>query len=216
LIGDQSPVEEKEMQTRKSIAPKSITRKMILPLLAVLALGLAPLSYGQFGKPHTQHRTLGYYDSTTGAFQPLGKAADAELPPVTPTTGTITFRLTINVKSAIPKNAVIGCTGDATVFDDTSLLSAEEYGSAVATLVSGTQYLCIVKLPYSWSLSSPTSDQVSLGFTVTLDYGYEVTATNGTATFVEPVGARETSHTLAPIAVPLSGVTTTNSITVTM
>jgi len=193
------------------------TRKMMLPLLVVLVLGLAPFGFGQFAtKPHSQHRTLGYYDSTTGAFQPLGKAADAEQPPVTPTTGTITFRLTINVKSTIPKNGVIGCTGSASVFDDTSELSDDESGSAVATLVSGTQYLCIVKLPYSWLLSSPTTDQVGLAFDASIDYGYEVTATNGSATVVQPIGARATSHTLAPIAVPINGATTTESITLTM
>ena len=193
------------------------TRKLMLPLLVVLVLGLAPFGFGQFAtKTHSQHRTLGYYDSTTGAFQPLAKAADAEQPPVAPTTGTITFRLTINVKSVIPKNAVIGCTGSATVFDDSSTLSDDEIGSAIATLVSGTQYLCIVKLPYSWLLSSPTTDQVALGFDASIDYGYQATATNGTATVVEPIGARDTSHSLAPIAVPINGATTTESITVTM
>jgi len=182
------------------------TRKLTLPFLLFLALALAPVSFGQFAPKHTPQRPVGN----------LGQTASAELPPVTATTGTITFRLTINVKSVIPKNAVIGCSGEASVFDDTSELPFDEYGSAVATLVSGTQYLCIVKLPYSWLLASPTTDQVSLSYTATMDYGYEVTATNGTATTVQPVNARGTEHSLAPIAVPLSGATTTNSITITM
>jgi hypothetical protein len=192
------------------------TRRMMLPLVAIFVLGLAPLGYGQIlTKPHTSHRTLGYYDPATGAFEPLPSAEEAEAP-VTATTGTLVFKITINVKSAIPKNAVIGCTAGASVFDSTSGLSADESGSAVATLTSGTTYSCTVKLPYSWLLSSPTSDKVSLDFNTSLDYGYEVTATNGTATLVQPVGARLTTHTLAPINVPLTGATTTETISATM
>jgi len=194
------------------------SRKMMLPLLAVLVLGLAPFSFGQFvPKPRPTHKTLGYYDPATGAFRPVGKpAADAEAPAATVTSGTITFRLTINVKSTIPKNAVITCNGSAGVFDDSTDLESDEEGSAVATLVSGTQYLCIVKLPYTWTLSSSATDMVSLQYGASIDYGYEATATNGTATIVEGVNARITDHTLAPIAVPMNGATVTNSVTVTM
>lgn len=193
------------------------SRKMMLPLLAVLVLGLAPFSFGQlFSKAHPAHKTLGYYDPATGAFQPLPKATDAEEPAATVIGGTITIRLTINVKSTIPKNAVIGCNGTADVLDDTSDLSFDEEGSAIATLVSGTQYLCVVKLPYSWTLSSASTDKVYLSYSASIEYGYEATATNGTATIVEGVAARLNSHTLAPIDVPINGATTTNSITITM
>jgi len=190
---------------------------MMLPLLAVLVLGLAPFSFGQlFSKPHPANKTLGYYDPATGAFQPLPKATDAEEPAATVTGGTITFRLTINVKSTIPKNAVIACSGSASVLSDSSDLTFDEEGSAVATLVSGTQYLCIVKLPYSWTLSSAATDKVYLNYSASMDYGYEVTATNGSATIVQGVSARLTTHSIAPIDVPINGATTTNSITVTM
>lgn len=184
--------------------------------LPLLVLALASLSFGQFAPKPAPHRTLGYMDSSTGVFHPLGTTDNAELTPASPISGTITFRLTINVKSSIPANAVIGCTGEASVFDDTSELPFDEYGSAVATLVSGTQYLCVVKLPYSWLLASPTTDKVTLSYTASMTYGYEATATNGTATVVQPVAARDTDHTLTPISVPLSGATTTNSITITM
>jgi hypothetical protein len=192
------------------------TRKLILPLLVFLALTLAPLSYGQIlTKSHPTHRALGYYDPETGAFQPL-PSAEADALPVTATTGTLVFKITINVKSVIPKNAVIGCNAGATVTDTSSGLSADEAGSAVATLSSGTTYICTVKMPYSWPLSSPASDKVFLSFSTSIDYGYQVTATNGTATLVQPVGGRETDHSLAPISVPLSGATTTETISATM
>ncbi len=194
------------------------SRKTMLPLLAVLVLGLAPFSFGQLlSKPPAAHKTLGYYDPATGAFQPLPKPADVEESAATIFGGTITIRLTINVKSAIPKNAVIGCSGDASVVDETSGTSFEEDGSAVATLVSGTQYLCVVKLPYTWSLTSPTTaDKVYLGYTASMEYGYEATATNGTGTIVVGIPARINTHTLAPIDVPINGATTTESITVTI
>jgi hypothetical protein len=191
-------------------------RKLKLPLLAVLALALAPLSFGQFlSKPHPSHRALGYYDAETGAFQPL-PSTDAESLPVTATTGTLVFKITINVKSAIPKNAVIGCDVSASVFDNTSGLSVDEVGSAIATLTSGTTYSCTVKLPYSWQLSSAANDKVALDFSTSIDYGYQVTATNGSATLVQPASARLTRHNLVPINVPLSGATTTETVSTTM
>jgi hypothetical protein len=192
------------------------TRKLILPLLVLLALTLAPLSYGQIlTKSHPTHRALGYYDPETGAFQPLA-SADADALPVTPTTGTLVFKITISVKSVIPKNAVIGCNAGATVTDATSGLYSDESGAAIATLTSGTTYSCTVKIPYSWLLSSPASDKVYLSFNTSLDYGYQATATNGTGTIVEPVGARSTTHSIAPISVPLTGATTTETISATM
>jgi hypothetical protein len=194
------------------------SRKMMLPLLAVLVLGLAPFSFGQLlTKAPAAHKTLGYYDPTTGAFQPLPKPTDVEESATSVFGGTITLRLTINVKSTIPKNAVIGCSGTASVLDESSGTSFEEDGSAVATLVSGTQYLCVVKLPYSWTLTTPTTaDKVYLAYTASMEYGYEATATNGTGTIVEGIAARLNTHTLAPIDVPINGATTTNSITITM
>jgi Flp pilus assembly protein TadG len=196
-----APLSKPNFQETKAMQIRKFT-----PFLAVLTLALAPLSFGQLsGRAHTTHHTQ---SSST---------ANGEIAAVASTfAGTYTYRLTIMVKSVIPKNAVISCTGSLDVFDDTAITSFEEEASAVATLVSGTQYLCIVKIPYSWQLASGGTDMVDLGFSAGLDYGFQVTASNGASTFVQPVVARETTHSLPPIAVPLNGATTTNSITITM
>jgi hypothetical protein len=198
---DAQPFPKPRFQENKAMQIRKFT-----PFLAVLTLALAPLSFGQLsGKAHTTHHT----QSSSTANGEVAAAASTFA-------GTYTYRITINVHSAIPKNAVISCSGSLDVFDDSALTSFEESGTAVATLVSGTQYLCIVKLPYSWQLASGATDMVDLGFTAGLDYGFQVTATNGASTFVEPVAARETAHGIPAIPVPLNGATVTNSITITM
>jgi hypothetical protein len=189
-------------------------RRMILPLLVVLVFGLAPLGYGQFAN-HSPHRTLGYYDPATGAFEPVHPAMDLDAPPVAPTTGTLVLKLTLSVKSTIPKNAVIACSGNGSVFDSSGF-SADEHGSGIAKLVSGTTYSCTVTLPYSWPLASASTDKISLSYSASIDYGYQVTATNGTAIVVEPVSARNTNQSFGSISVPVNGATTTENISATI
>lgn len=188
-------------------------RRVSLPFLALLVLGLVPQGYGQIGN-HTPHRPLGSYDPTTGKLEPLSAAPDLESA-VTPTTGTLVLKLTITVKSTLPKNSVIACTGTGDV-SDSSGFSAEEHGSAIATLVSGTTYSCAVTIPYSWPLASASSDKISLGYTAEIDYGYQVTSTNGTAVLVEPVQKRDTSQSFGSISVPANGATTTENISATI
>jgi hypothetical protein len=189
--------------------------------LLVLILGLAPISIGQstsrkqslFQPPR---RELGYYDRSTGAFTPLQpEAEDAEAPAITPTTGTFVFTITITVKSTFPKNGIVGCGANAIVTDTTTGLSYGESASALAT-GSGTSWKCTVKIPYSWLLSSPTTDMVVLDYDVSIVEGVQGTATNGSDTAVEVIPARDSSHGLAPFKVPANGATTTETISVTL
>lgn len=187
---------------------------MVFPLLVVLVLGLAPLSYGQFAPHQPSHRILGYYNPATGAFEPLRPAEDVDAAG-TATTGTLVYKLTITVKSTLPKNGVVGCTGEASV-SDSSGNSYSEHGSGVAKLVSGTTYSCTVTLPFSWLLSSASSDKISRSYTANINYGYQLTATNGADTAVEPISARESDQSIPSITVPASGATTTEDISVTL
>jgi hypothetical protein len=189
-------------------------QRMVLPLLVVLVLGLAPLSYGQFAPHQPSHRILGYYNPATGAFEPLRPAEDVDAA-VTATTGTLVFKLTITVKSTIPKNGVVGCSGEASV-GDTSGRSYSEHGTGVGKLVSGTTYTCTVTLPYSWLLSAPASDKISLDYTANLNYGFQIAASNGADTAVEPLSARESDQGIPSISVPASGATTTEDISATL
>lgn len=191
-------------------------RRTTLLFLVVLVVGLAPLAFGQFA-PHStlSHPELGFYDRETGAFTPLQPVAqDAEaLPPVAPTTGDFVFNITITLKSAIPKNGVIGCSAKANV-NESSGFSSTESGFGLAT-GSGTTRTCSVTIPYSWLLTSASSDSVFLNYEAFIGEGVQINATNGTGNLVEITG-RDSKQTLAPIKVPANGATTTETISMTL
>jgi hypothetical protein len=193
------------------------SKKMSVSILAlvVLAGGLAPSAFGQFSKTQSPfrppHRELGYYDRATGAFAPLQEQAEEVEPAATVTAaGEYVVNFTITVKSAVPKNAVIGCDVGLGTVDLLASLSYDEEGSAIATGSGGTR-TCKVTIPYSWTLTSPdTTDMVTLSYSVTMIEGYEATATNGTGTIVEGVPVRSTSHDLASTKIPTATTTTIN------
>jgi hypothetical protein len=191
------------------------TRKATLPLLVALVLGLAPLGFGQLPtQTLSPHRTIGYYNSDTGLFEPLRPTEqDAEAPAVTPTTGTLTFQFTIVLKTPLPKNAVLTCTAGAAVIETN--YSTDEGGFGIATLVSGTTYSCTATMHYSWLLNSPTTDKVILSYKANITEGIEVIPTNGTAPTVVTAG-RFSSQTIASIKVPVSGATTTEDVSITL
>jgi hypothetical protein len=191
-------------------------RRMTVLLVVVLVAGLAPMAVGQFAAHSTfTHPELGFYDRETGTFTPLKPMAqDAEaLPPVAPTTGELVFNFTITVKSTVPKNAVIVCQGFA--FVNESGFSAQENGFSLATGTGATR-TCSVKIFYSWLLTSPSTDSVSLSYKTGIDDGIQVTATNGTATLVVAAETRGSNQNIAPIKVPANGATTTETISVTL
>lgn len=196
----------------------TIWKKNVIRVVS-LVLCLAPLGFGQFkSTPQVKHPMLGYYDPATGVFIPVHQEAvdaqDALPATVTPTTGEFVFNFTLTVKSTIPKNAVIGCSAHVSVGE--TAYAASEMATGIAKLVSGTTYSCSATIPYSWLLSTPTSDSVSITYGTALQYGYQATATNGTATAVEPLSARDSQHSAASIKVPANGATTTEAIAITM
>jgi len=193
-------------------------QNVITGLVVVLVLGFVTLGFAQFGS-QSAHRELGYYDRQTGEFTPLRTADaaqdDAELARIAPTTGTLIFKYTITAKSPLPKNSVLACSGGAFV-SESSGFSSTERATGIATLVSGTTYTCTSTINYSWLLSSPSTDKIQFqNIHASSSYGYQVTATNGTAILVQPVGGRESDQSpLAPISVPANGATTTENVSI--
>lgn len=185
-------------------------------LSALVVLALATLSFGQAANPQS-HRVLGFFDPATGAFEPLSAGLQADAPPVAATTGSLVFKFTINAKSGIPKNAVISCSANVYVTDSSGFNSSER-GVGIATLVSGTTYACTATMDYSWLLASPSTDKITVqDVSASVLYGYQATATNGTAVVVEPVSGRSTSQSnIAPFAVPANGATTTEAVSITL
>jgi hypothetical protein len=191
-------------------------KTMALPLLVVLVLGLAPLGFGQLAAPtQTSHRTLGYFDSATGSFTPLRPEQDPEAPAITPTTGTLVFNFTVSAKTAIPKNGLVTCSADASVFDSSGFTATENV-TGIAKLVSGTTYSCALKIPYSWLLASAGTDTISLTVDAAIGDGLQITATNGTGTVVTPTSVRDSSQAIGTIKVPANGATTTETVAITL
>ncbi len=191
-------------------------RKVVFLLATVMALAFTPCTFAQLGsQPLTAQRTLGYYNFDTGSFEPLRPAEqDTETPAVVPTTGTLVFNFTITLKSALPKNAIVICTAGGTVIE--THYSTIEGGLGIAKLDSGNTYSCTVSMPYSWLLATPGSDKIILSYKAETFGALQVTAENGTGVSVMSTAERVSTQSPASIAVPPSGATTTEAVSVTL
>jgi hypothetical protein len=142
---------------------------------------------------------------------------DTDASTVTLTTGTLTFMVTLTVKSLVPKNSVIACKGVALLNSDASGFSTDEEATGIATLVSGSTYSCTATIYYSWPLTSASTDKIYLQADVSINYMLQATATNGTLASDTLVTARSVHPNFAPsIGVPLNGASTTESFNFTL
>jgi hypothetical protein len=190
-------------------------RRMLLSL-AVLGLGFVQFGFAQIATPARQssQRILGYFDPATGIFQPAQPAAEVDAAAAVTETGEFIVKFTITVKSTIPKDGVVGCSTTVNVGDAAG--GHEERATGVAT-GSGTSYTCSAIIYYSWLLDTPTTDQVTFSGSATIDYGYQLTAFNGSDIVVEPIEARGSVPSIPSLkAVPASGATTTIDVSVTL
>ena len=131
-----------------------------------------------------------------------------------PVTGTFVAKFTIKLATAVPSGDSVLCTLGAGLIDENHTTftvnnEIEESKSMKAT-VSGSTATCTVSLPYSWYLSSPSTDTVSLN--------YQLSIVSSTA--VNELGVARTSYQYVPgagsIKVPSSGTTTTYTISATI
>ena len=193
-------------------------RSLVFSLVVALVLGLAVFAFAQRAT-RSSSGELGYYNRSTGAFTPVDEEAapQVDLAPVAPTTGTMIFKFTITAKSPLPKNSVIGCSAGVFVSDSSGFNSSEK-ATGIATLVSGNTFTCTSTINYSWLLATPSTDKISFqNINASINYGFQVTATNGTAILVQPIDARTSNPTeLANIAVPANGAITTENISITL
>ena len=131
-----------------------------------------------------------------------------------PTTGKFVFTFDVTVSSTVPKDGVVVCTAIASVTESSGQAITQKV-IGIATPSSG-KATCTATMPYSWALSTPTSDKVLLSYSVEVDYGYEFTASNGTANSVELASSDKVTQNLAEIAVPKDGATTDETISGTI
>ena len=141
--------------------------------------------------------------------------AENVLAATTPTTGKFVFTFTLTVTSALPKNGIVSCRASASVNESSSSQNIQQDAHGIATLSSG-KWTCIATMPYSWTLTTPSSDSVFLSYAVEMDYGLQVTATNGAGTVVVPLSVDKVNQNLKSIPVPLNGSTTSEAISATI
>jgi hypothetical protein len=152
-----------------------------------------------------------------GLAAPLwAQSADSLLPPVAATTGKLVFTFTITATSGVPKNGIVTCNATANVNEASSGQNIFQKATGVATLNAAGKWICKAIMPYSWVLATPASDNVILAYDVEVDYGFEITASNGTGTVVVPLSTDKVNQNLGSISVPLNGSTTNETVSVTI
>jgi hypothetical protein len=138
----------------------------------------------------------------TGTFRPLlaHPSASAAVTPTT-VTGTLSLQLTIKIFSPIRPSTGLQCELDAAVegldaqFNITD--SILETATAPATR-TGSQAVCVVKLPYQWMLNGPKD-------TLSLNYSVVTTGSGGPG--------RTGNVSFATRSIPKNGATTSYSFT---
>ena len=107
----------------------------------------------------------GYLDPRTGIFHsiPLPDLQEADVPPPATFGGKFVFNFTITVSSTLASTAKILCEASASTEDAATLNFITETASVTATR-SGSTATCTVTIPYSWNLTSSSSDKVSLTY----------------------------------------------------
>lgn len=156
----------------------------------------------------TPHGIRGYLDPQTGVFHalPAVQADDDDASRVTTFGGKFVVNFTITVDSTIASTTKIGCNVEATLADSTNFIT-EQAGTAVSR-GSGTTVTCSVTIPYSWKLSTSSTDMVGLTYTITSPT--EIS----TATLEYPL--RISTQSIATIKVPANGATTTETVAATI
>jgi hypothetical protein len=165
--------------------------KRSIALAAAIALGTlagSSVALAQTTNAAPGRKVLGFQDSRTGNFHPLGKSIDAAVEPdiaTTAYTGTIEVTVTITLKTALPTGDKVACNVDAIATSASTTTSAnvviDESATAAAT-VSGSTATCKVNIPFSWVLLTPSTTVVN-----SLDGSLDVIMYSPTATTLSTI-----------------------------
>jgi len=134
-------------------------------LICICCVMVGTAVWGQAANGPAKPGILGYLDPHTGAFRPVPSATEEgpDLAAASTTfTGTITLTLTITLKTTTLTN--ITCSEEVSVFDAGSRFFGES-NSVVAT-GTGTTRTCKLSIPYSWGLTTQTSDSMTTSYSV--------------------------------------------------
>ncbi|HET7206893.1 MAG TPA: hypothetical protein VFI95_09980 [Terriglobales bacterium] len=148
---------------------------------------------------------------------PTRQSVDTDVLAATvPTTGTLVLKFTVALKSALPTNGKVVCDAHAILGGTDAGLQIFERAFSFATLSAGV-WSCTVNIPYSWALTSPGTDTIALTYAGSIQEGFQITASNSTATVVlAPLATRQSNIGLGTLAVPANGAITTKNFSVTL
>lgn len=182
-----------------------ITKLVLICLCCLIA---APALMGQAASNAPRPGILGYLDPHTGAFLPVPQATEeaAEPPAVTTVTGTVTLTITVTIKST--GITTVTCSQQESVEDALTSGSPRFLSetNTVAATGTGSTRTCKLSIPYSWGLSTESSDKMLTGYTV-----------SGAASATGALPARTSSNTqLDSRAIPANGATTALTAAVTI
>jgi hypothetical protein len=178
-----------------------ITKLLLVGMCCLIA---APAVWGQAATSPARPGILGYLDPRTGAFRPIAPAAedDAELPAATTFTGTVTVTITITVKTTAL--TTFTCSASVSANDGTTSPVFFDETNTVAATGTGTTRTCKLSIPYAWSLTTQSTDNMTTS--------YSVFGTAGTT------GLPQRTSTRTPLdtrKVPANGATTPLTASVT-
>ena len=177
-----------------------------LLLICVCYCVFVSAASGQTAQSTANPGVLGYLDPRTGAFRPVPPVAEESLDAaaaLAPFGGTITLTITITLKTTSLTS--ITCVEEVTVFDGTTAPRIFAESNTVAATGTGTTRTCKLSIPYSWTLTTPTSDNMTTNYSV-----FGSTGTNGLP---------QRTSTLSPLdtrKVPANGVITALTAAVTL
>ena len=178
-----------------------ITKLLLLCLCCLLS---APIVWGQAANSSVNHGVLGYLDPHTGAFRPIPRSVptEDELPAATTVTGTMDVTITVTLKTTGITN--VTCSIDLATDDGSPLPTFWDETNTVAGTGSGGTRTCTLSIPYSWSLTTQTSDTMSTSYSV---FGSTGTGLPERSAMRNPLDSRK---------VPSSGTTTKLTASVTL
>jgi hypothetical protein len=140
-----------------------ITKLLLICMCCVM---VAPTVWAQTANSQAKTGILGFLDPRTGAFRPVPAVAeeDAALPAATTFTGTVTVTLTITLKTTGLTS--VTCSEEVSVTDGTTSPSFFAESDTVAATGTGTTRTCKLSIPYSWGLTTQSSDNMTTSYSV--------------------------------------------------
>ena len=180
-------------------------RKSLLVLLLVSLAALPALA--QSSKNEVGRSIPGTFDPKTSLFTPTPAvmAPDPIAAAATIFGGKLVFNFTITVTSVLATTDTITCSASASVLDVASANFILESGVVKATRTGATA-TCTVTIPYSWSLTTASTDKMTLGYVIN----------GGGSTAATLLPTRLSSQSLGSFAIPANGTTSTFTVKATI